>query len=291
MKITICGSDSQRNHIEWLRVFFYRLKRSGVAVTVERTFSDYLESSGLSMGWCPAVDELPVETELLLSMGGDGTFLRTAAWMRGSRVPVMGVNTGHLGYLAAYSLNDMEVIMRGLRGEYELSPRMMLEVSGTDIPEGIHPHALNEVAVSKGDTTSMVSIHAYVNGHFLADYLADGLVISTPTGSTAYNLSCGGPIIEPTQECVVLSPIAPHSMAMRPLVISAYSELRLDVCSRGAEECHVGIDGRTFSVAAAGSSLKICKSGDIVNVAQPVGSFFAGVLRHKLRWGEGPLRD
>lgn len=291
MNITLCGSDSQRSHIEWLRVFFYKLKRCGAQVAVERSFRDYLEDAGVPMGSCEPVDNLPADCDLLLSMGGDGTFLRTAAWMRGSRVPVMGINTGHLGYLAAYSLHDMEDIMRGVRGEYELSPRIMLELGGDDLPADFHPNALNEIAVSKGDTTSMVRIQVYVNGHFLADYLADGLIISTPTGSTAYNLSCGGPIIEPTQACVVLSPIAPHSLTLRPLVISADSVLRLEVSSRGAEECHVGVDGRTFSVDASGSTLRIGKSRDIVNVAQPVGSFFAGVLRHKLRWGEGPLRD
>lgn len=275
----------QDGRAESLRMLFGHLEGLGCGVNVERSFLDYLKTLGVPVEGCRGVDGFPAESDVVLSVGGDGTFLRTAAWMCGSPVPVMGVNTGHLGYLAAYSLEDMDELMRGLQGERELSPRLMLELECGAMPEDMHPYALNEVAVAKGDTTSMVNIHAYVDGHYLTDYLADGLIVATATGSTAYNLSCGGPILEPTMECMVLCPIAPHSLTVRPLVIPAGSELRLEVSSRSAVECHVGVDGRTFSVPASGAELTVHRSKDIVNVAQPEGSFFAKVLRHKLRWG------
>lgn len=290
MKIAVCGSDSQKHHLEMIGCLLEHLTHSGTEVEVERGFLSYLEASGLPTWELAAVDYLSPGTDLVVSLGGDGTLLRTAAWLRGQKVPVAGVNTGHLGYLAAYSFDDMDALLRSLDGEYEVSRRMMLEIDCAEMPADFHPHALNEVSVSKGDTTSMVNIQVYVNGQFLADYLADGLIVATPTGSTAYNLSCGGPIIEPTVECVAISPVAPHSLTLRPLVISAHSELLLKVSSRGAALCHVGVDGRTFSVPAEETILRIRKSGHIVNVAQPPGSFFAGVLRRKLRWGESPLR-
>lgn len=286
MRVALCGNISQDDRREELRQLLGVLHGIGCNVSVERSFHDYLLRLGVSTGVCVTVDVLPQYCDVVLSVGGDGTFLRTAAWIGGASVPVMGVNTGHLGYLAAYSMSDMEELRRGLIGDRELSPRIMLETECEGMPDGFYPFALNEVAVSKGDTTSMVNVRAYVNGHYLADYLADGLLVATPTGSTAYNLSCGGPILEPTMQSMVLCPIAPHSLTLRPLVISADSELRLDVSSRGAAECHIGVDGRTFAVPASGATLRVRRSCNIVNVVQPVGSFFAKVLRHKLRWGE-----
>lgn len=285
MRVTLCGNASQDDRLEDVRLLLGELLGMGCDVCVERSFHDYLSLHGLSLEGCEKVDSLPHDCGVVLSVGGDGTFLRTAAWVDGSPVPVMGVNTGHLGYLAAYSMADMEELCRGLMGERELSPRIVLETDCEGMPGDFRRFALNEVAVAKGDTTSMVNVRAYVNGHYLADYLADGLLVATPTGSTAYNLSCGGPILEPTMQSMVLCPVAPHSLTLRPLVISADSELRLEVSSRGAEECHIGVDGRTFAVPASGATLRVRRSTNIVNVAQPVGSFFAKVLRHKLRWG------
>lgn len=287
--ILVCGSDSQGEFLPEVRWLFAILRRYGFITGVERGFSDWLVTREVDIHGFYVADGMPGDTDLVISLGGDGTLLRTATLVGDSGVPVMGINTGHLGYLAGFSFDEREAVEAALRGEFIVSPRMTLRVETDTMPEGFCSFALNEVSVAKGDTTSMVSIHAYVDGRFLADYQADGLVISTPTGSTAYNMSCGGPIVQPTVECMVLSPIAPHSLTLRPLVISASSELTLVVSSRG-EECHVGVDGRTFAVPADGTRLAVKRAGRLINVAQPETYDFAEVLRRKLRWAEPPLR-
>lgn len=289
-RIAVFGNDSQDEYLSRLEAFFRIVRHEDVSVGIESGFGSYLEENGVETDGMEFVDAFPEDSDLVVSFGGDGTFLRAAAWVGDRHTPIMGINTGHLGYLAGFSLADPGEVLDALRGRYDVSPRITLRVDSGYLPEGFSPFALNDIAIVKGDTTSMVSIDAYADGHYLADYQADGLVVSTPTGSTAYNLSCGGPILQPGIECFVLSPIAPHSLTLRPLVIGADSELVLHVSSRG-EMCHVGVDGRTFSVPADGSTLLIRRAPFPVNVVQPAGVDFPEVLRKKLRWGEMPLRN
>lgn len=284
-KISIFGNNSQSAHIDSLRAFFETLAVMDLRLRVHSRFAAYLSDCGVDMNGVERVDEFPPDTDMAISIGGDGTFLRTAEWIGELAVPVMGINTGHLGYLAGFSLDKPAEVIDAVSGIYELSPRMRLRLESDYVPEGFSPLALNEVSISKGDTTSMVSIQAYIDGHYVADYQADGLVVSTPTGSTAYNLSCGGPIVQPTVENIVLSPIAPHSLTLRPLVVGADSCLRLEVSSRG-EECHVGVDGRTFAIPSEGVTLCLRRAASRVYVVLPKGSDFASILRAKLRWGE-----
>lgn len=286
-KITIFGIGSQRRSACELGDFFSMLRQSGINVCVTREFAVTLRADGIDVTGFEEVDSVAFDSDLVVSIGGDGTFLRAASAVGASGIPVMGINTGHLGYLAPSSLPLSESAVRAIHGVFEVSERMTLQVLSDMLPESFSPVALNEIAISKGDTTSMVSIQAYVNGHYLAEYQADGLIVSTPTGSTAYSLSCGGPILEPTLEGIVLSPIAPHSLTVRPLVVAASSELRLEVSSRG-EKCHVGVDGRTFTIPAEGSVVRICRGEYNVKVAQPRGIDFSEVLREKLHWGSSP---
>lgn len=283
--IAIRGNKNQDACIPDLCKFFAMLEDEGIDVGIEADFKVYLESKDIMTPFAATLQEVPSDASLVVSIGGDGTFLRTAAWVGGKNIPVMGINTGHLGYLAGFSLREPGPLFAAFRGKYELSSRMTLRVDTEYIPAGIYACALNEIAVSKGDTTSMVEVKAYIDGHYLGNYQADGLIVSTPTGSTAYNLSCGGPILEPTLGCMVLSPIAPHSLTLRPLVIPADCTLQLEVSSRGAQ-CHVGVDGRTFAVPSSGSVLTLRRSAHDVLVAQPEGTFFSDVLRNKMRWGE-----
>ena len=284
MNVTITGNKRQGIHLKEIERLLKALRIAGMQVTVESRFARYLEREGVDTGKSRLTESFPEDTDVLLSLGGDGTFLRAAAWAGASSVPVMGVNTGHLGYLAGFTLDDIGGIMEAVAGRRDISPRITLELDTPFLPCGFMPYALNEISVSKGDTTSMVDIHATVGGKFLADYLSDGLIVSTPTGSTAYNLSCGGPILAPTLDCMALTPIAPHSLSLRPVVVNAGSELTLRLDSRG-RECHIGVDGRTFAVPAKGTVLKIRKSARVINVVQPFYSDFAAVLRRKLRWG------
>lgn len=284
MKVAITGNKEQGKHLYRISELLDRLDYAGVDVVIEETFAGYLCERDSTTCGARRVASLPGDVGMVISLGGDGTFLRTADWIEGAQVPVMGINTGHLGYLAGFSLGNMDQVIRAVLGEVEVSSRITLKVACSYLPPDFSPYALNEISISKGDTTSMVEVNAYIDGHYLADYLADGMVVATPTGSTAYNLSGGGPIVAPTLECMVLTPIAPHSFTLRPLVVGAGSELVLRLRSRG-EECHVGVDGRTFAVPSNGTELRLCKSDRIVKVAQPRNVYFSSVLRKKLRWG------
>lgn len=286
MRIAIFGNNYQASHLEELRAFLYLLKESDNEIFIESEFAAYLAETGFDPGKIHVIANLPDDADIAVSIGGDGTFLQTAEWVGSRQIPIMGINTGHLGYLAGFSFDRPQEIKDALEGRYEISPRMVLMIDTPFLPPRLSPFALNEVSISKGDTTSMVEIKATVNGLYLADYLADGLVVSTPTGSTAYNLSCGGPILEPTLDSIILSPIAPHSLTLRPVVVGAGSKLCFNISSRG-DECHIGVDGRTFAIPSNGTEIKISAAPYKVNVVQPKGMDFASVLRNKLGWGGG----
>ncbi len=285
-RIAVFGNDRQEEHLEELRDFLAVLPDRFQKIYIEEGFDAYLRALGFDTRRMVRVDRMPEDAECLVSIGGDGTFLRAVAWQGKRQLPILGINTGHLGFLASHSLADPEgIINELLTGKALMENRMMLEVSAPGMPGDIWPYVLNEVSVVKGDTTSMVNVRALVDGCFLADYLADGLVVCTPTGSTAYSLSAGGPILQPTLKDIVLTPIAAHSLTMRPVVISPYSEVRLEISSRG-EECHVGLDGRMFSLPGSGASVTVRKAPFVVRVMHNPGSDFATILRSKLHWGQ-----
>lgn len=284
MKIALFGNNYQAMHLEEVREFIADLRSKQIAVAIHEEFAEYLLSHDIKINRGEICRDIPDDASMAASIGGDGTFLRTAEWVGMREIPIMGINTGHLGYLTGFSFDDPRKIEEALAGKYDISRRITLKVSSDFIPSDQYPYALNEVSVAKGDTASMVTVKATINGLFLTDYQSDGLIVSTPTGSTAYNLSCGGPILEPTLDAIVLSPIAPHSLTLRPLVVDSRSELCLELYSRG-EECHVSIDGRTFKVPSNGSEIKITKSPFHVKVVQPCSTGFPDVLRNKLNWG------
>ncbi len=265
--------------------FFRKLREKGFSVSVCRIFGDYLAQHGIAPEGFRIVDELPGDTECVISIGGDGTFLRAAQWVSGREVPILGINTGHLGFLASYSLEETDELTEVIEKDAGVvERRMMLEVECGAMPADFQPYALNEVAVMRGETASMVTVHAEVDGYFLADYMADGLVVATPTGSTAYNLSAGGPILMPTLDCAVLSPIAPHSLTMRPLVVRGDSEIRLTASSR-VRFARVSLDGRYFMMECGEDELRIRRAPFHVAVLRRPGAGFAGLLRQKLLWG------
>ncbi|MDE7438646.1 MAG: NAD(+)/NADH kinase [Muribaculaceae bacterium] len=286
-RISIYGNRQQEGYLPLLSRFFVRLLERGFEVSMASGFAASLRDQSVAL---PAeilvAEELPDDAECVVSIGGDGTFLRAAQWVGKREVPILGINTGHLGFLASYSLDQMEELMDVVADNtatYER--RMVLQVSCASMPEDFWPYALNEVSLLRGETASMVTVHAEVNGHFLADYMADGLVVATPTGSTAYNLSVGGPIMEPTLQCLVLSPIAPHSLTMRPLVIDGGSVVTLHADSR-IDNSRVSLDGRYYNIPSDGSALEIRKADFEVVVMRRPNSQFARLLRNKLLWGQ-----
>lgn len=229
-----------------------------------------------------------IKADLAISLGGDGSFLRTAQWVGACQTPILGVNAGHLGFLADMTPEELlQLTPEGLAG-LRHEERMLLEVSGVELPNGAWPYALNDVALLKTDTASMISVRAWVNGTPLTTYQADGLVVSTPTGSTAYNLSVGGPILEPGIDILLLSPVAPHQLAMRPLGVKGSSVLEFCVSSR-ADTFILSLDGRSYRLPQ-GTCLALKAAPFKIVVAQRPEHHFAATLRTKLLWGERPVR-
>ena len=234
---------------------------------------------------CTLEKELP-PVDMAVSVGGDGTFLRTAGTVRDSGVPILGINTGRLGFLAAINYADMEeTLQEVMKEKYKVEMRSLLKLTTDEAfpPEHFNVHALNEVAILKQDTASMLSIHAYINNDYLTSYQADGLVVSTPTGSTAYSLSIGGAILSPTTPSIILSAIAPHNLTSRSLVVDDSSIISLKVESR-SHMFLVSVDGES-RVLDESVSIQVRKDDYSLRIVKRIGHTFYETLRDKLMWG------
>ena len=220
---------------------------------IEENFAGFLRRRGLS-DLCPY--ELlhrndPFTADLAISLGGDGTFLRTAAFIGNRGIPILGINTGHLGFLADVSPERIPEALEAIynNGQNVVESHSVIAVScNSDHPLRTFPYALNEVALLKHDNSSLINIRTEINGDLLADYIADGLIVSTPTGSTAYALSVGGPIIAPDSDAFCIAPVAPHSLNVRPFVVKDDVDIRLTVKSR-SHRYLLSIDGRSESLS------------------------------------------
>ncbi|MBO4803297.1 MAG: NAD kinase [Muribaculaceae bacterium] len=281
-QLVIFGNTYQQGNVDKVLSLLEHLRASGFSIAVE---CDYLRF--LSRGqapWLPSFNANRVpEADMALSLGGDGTFLTTVMWVSQMGMPILGINTGHLGYLTAGHLDEeSELIDDVLAGNYRIEERTMLQVK-CDAVEIPHPWALNEVAILRHDTSSMLDMETSLRSRELTTYRGDGLIVSTPTGSTAYNMSVGGPILEPTTSCLVLSPISPHSLTMRPLVVRDDSEIVVRTHSR-ASQYEVSIDGEV-ALCPTGSTLTISRAPYCARVVQRESNNFASTLRKKLLWG------
>lgn len=286
--LAIYGNICRKEYIPSLREFIKMLSESGFILYIESEYRLYLESIGIETKAFISIKELPEDSETIISIGGDGTFLRATQWAGEKECPIVGLNTGHLGYLASYTLDEKDELIRDIKEERAvIEKRALLKMECACMPEDFWPYALNEVALLKGESASMVNIHAEIDGRYLGDYMSDGLLISTPTGSTAYNLSIGGPIIQPTIGCLVLSPIAPHSLTMRPLVVSGTSEISLK-CESRTGMWRISLDGRSFEVET-GYGVKVYEAPFKVLVLRRPEATFGLLLRNKLGWGKNPV--
>ena len=222
--------------------------------------------------------------DFAISMGGDGTFLKTASRVGKKNIPILGVNMGRLGFLADISPDDIEHTMDALhRDDYAIESRAVIEVEIDGQPMADGNYALNDVAILKRDTASMISISAHINGQLLTTYQADGLVISTPTGSTAYSLSNGGPIIVPGTKVFSMTAVAPHSLNIRPIVIPDSSVIELDVESR-SHSFLVAIDGRSEKYKE-GTKITLCRAPYYIKVVKRSDHRYFNTLREKMMWG------
>ena len=222
--------------------------------------------------------------DFAISMGGDGTFLKTACRVGKKDIPILGINMGRLGFLADISPDDIELTMESLhRDDYAIESRAVIEVTVDGQPAGECSYALNDVAILKRDTASMISIRAHINGQLLTTYQADGLVVSTPTGSTAYSLSNGGPIIVPGTKVFSMTAVAPHSLNVRPIVIPDSSVIELDVESR-SHSFLVAVDGRSEK-CKEGTKVSLRRAPYYIKVVKRSDHRYFNTLREKMMWG------
>jgi NAD+ kinase len=280
MKIAIYGSRRQAPYADSIKQLLRSLALSNVEMAMcPKLYNHLTDDLGISLPGVAYADAFPGDADLVLSIGGDGTFLRTAAWVGDAQVPIAGINTGNLGYLSAVTIDQISDFVGDLlNGNFTIERRTLIEVTTPGV-RGWR-YALNEVVMSKDDSASIISAHAYLDGKELALYKADGLIVATPTGSTAYNLSVGGPILQPTAPVWVVSPIAAHSLGMRPLVVSDTSELLVRVSGRG-HTFRLTLDGRCTTVAFD-TVVKLRKAQFNTLIVQHRGSQFQDVLRNKL---------
>ena len=237
--------------------------------------------------------EDPGGVEALLTLGGDGTLLRGARFLAGRQVPILGINLGRLGFLTSCGVEDLEpALTRLASGDFRAEARMVLDARalGVDGTERKRWFPLNDVVLHKSGFARMVSLHVSANGEEIASYAADGIVIATPTGSTAYNLSCGGPLVAPTVESILLTAIAPHTLSVRPLVLPPSAEV-LVRAEDGPEELLVTVDGQVGTTFGVGEALAVRRSERPVHIVRFPGTTFFSRMRRKLGWGGLIERD
>ena len=285
MKIGVFGNNYQLEKQKSIQTLFDKLHALRMKIYVERRFYDYLTRQSIC---APAIDGL-IESghpapDMVISLGGDGTFLRTAAWVGRQNIPILGINMGRLGFLADINPADIETTLDEIsRREYTVEERSVLELESNPPFNGNYNFALNEIAILKRDTSSMITINTCLNDEYLTNYLGDGLLIATPTGSTAYSLSVNGPIIIPQANNFVLSPVAPHSLNVRPLVIPEDFCIRLKVETRN-NNFLIALDGRS-EIYPSGSEFCIRKAGFTIQLVKRYPQNFYETLRKKLLWG------
>ncbi len=285
MRIAFFGKHFEPSFSPPISSFIHRLKEQGAEIVVEKSFYELFKQRF-------HIDEVATFSgyeeiqgcKFLISIGGDGTVLDTIPLVKDSKIPILGINTGRLGFLSNINVDKVLNAADALiKGDYDLDERSLLEVSSKGIDFKHYNFALNEVTIHKKDTSSMITIHTYLDDTFVNSYWADGLIISTPTGSTAYSLSCGGPIIVPGSQNTVLTPIAPHNLNVRPLVIPNSGKLSLTASGRD-ESFFLTLDSRSFSVPNQ-TKVTITKSDFSIFLVNLKEQNFFSTIRNKLLWG------
>ena len=285
MKVGIFGSAHQVEKHSQIKRLFETLAALDSEIYIDNRFYHYLcDVLGYEPPSAGILDNDDFDLDVALSVGGDGTFLRTAARINKKEIPILGINTGRLGFLADVSGPEIEDTLEEIfKNYYRVEDRTLLRLYTEGHVFHGYNYALNEVAVLKRDTSSMITIHTFLNDEYLTSYQSDGLVIATPTGSTAYSMSVNGPIMLPQCNSIVLSPVAPHSLNVRPLVIPDTYVITLAVESR-SKNFLIALDGRS-EVFAAGTQLTIRKADFTTKVIKRYNHTFYQTLRDKLMWG------
>ena len=288
MKIAVYGPLYNERSKSTIKILIEYLKNRSVDVFFEKDFYEsVLKISNIDIESfrCDTFKSLDNSFDLLISIGGDGTILRAITYVKDLNIPIVGINTGRLGFLATIPMNTVEKALDEIfEGNYRISKRSLL---ATTVGEGEAVFdlnfALNEITVSRKNTTSMISVETWLDDEYLTSYWADGLIVSTPTGSTGYSLSCGGPVIMPESDSFVLTPIAPHNLNARPLVISSNKIIKLKVSGREDEHL-VSLDSR-IKTLPNNTTITIQKAPFNMHMIELKDERFIETLRKKLLWG------
>tara|TARA_B100002019_G_scaffold43821_1_gene36749 strand:- start:772 stop:1650 length:879 start_codon:yes stop_codon:yes gene_type:complete len=287
MRIALFGTNFSENLDKYIQHLINKLESEKVEIYVEQFFLNYLREK---MRFKNEVltftnhEDLKDKADILFSIGGDGTLLSAVSFVRNSGIPILGINTGRLGFISSVAPDQIEQAVNDvLNKNYKTNKRTLLTLKTSNNLFKNKNFALNEVAVLKKDTSSMIKIEAYVDDEFLNTYWADGLIVSTPTGSTGYSLSCGGPIIAPGTNNIIITPIAQHNLNVRPIVINHNSTVKLKVEDRD-ELALVSLDScsRAFDSSV---ELTIKKANFKINLIEPQNNTFISTVRQKLMWG------
>ncbi len=285
LKFAIFGNEYQAKKSTSIEMILDYLAQKGAEIYVENAYYEFLtRSQHIDVKAAGVFEDYNFDVDYVISMGGDGTFLKAASRVGAKGTPIIGVNMGRLGFLADVLPGEVEAALDSLyAGECQIEEHAVIQVEAEGGVLAGNPFALNDIAVLKRDDASMISIRTQVDGEFLVTYQADGLVVTTSTGSTAYNLSNGGPIIIPQSSSLCLTPVAPHSLNIRPVVINDTAEITLDVESR-SHNYLVAIDGRSERMTE-GTRLVIRKAAHTIKIVKQRNQRYFSTLREKLMWG------
>lgn len=287
MTIAIFGSPYPQHFSKYIQHLIKKLETEHIKIIVEETFYLFLKNNvrlKKEAETFNSYEKLKDNANYLLSIGGDGTLLKAATYVRSSNIPILGINTGRLGFISSISAAQIDDAINDLlKGSFKINERTLLELNTDKNLFKEKNFALNEVAVSKKDTSSMIRIDAFVDDEFLNTYWADGLVVSTPTGSTGYSLSCGGPIIMPGTNNIIITPNAPHNLNVRPIVIDDGSVVKLKVEDRD-QLALVSLDSRARAFDSD-TELIIKKADFKIQLIHPQNNSFTSTIRNKLMWG------
>jgi len=287
MKIAIYGNRVEDVFMKDIQLLIDELKKNEADISIHNKLFNLLQTKISGIESCKSFDNqksIDPNTDYLISLGGDGTFLDTVLLVGSNEIPVLGINTGRLGFLSNTDTSEISYAIACLKQkDFKIEYRSILHIESDHIDFGNDDFALNEVSIMKRDTSSMITIHVNLDGSHLNSYWADGLIISTATGSTAYSLSCGGPILTPSSESFVITPIAPHNLNVRPIVISDSSKLELVIEGR-TDSSLVALDSRSYELNHE-SCLRIRKADHKIALIQLPKHTFLSSLRNKLNWG------
>ena len=285
LRFALFGNVYQQHKSAAIRQLLDCLHRHGASILIDEEYYDFLRCAELAdIEQADTFTGCDFEADFAISMGGDGTLLKTASRVRQKQIPILGVNMGRLGFLADVSADSIEETIDALyRGDYSVEDRSLIHVETNGEPIEGYECALNDVAILKRDSASMISVRASINGEYLTTYQADGLIVSTPTGSTAYSLSNGGPIIVPRTGVMLMTAVAPHSLNVRPIVLPDTAQIELTVTSR-SHTFLVAIDGRSGKLPE-GTTLRLTRAPYMVKVVKRSGTRYFTTLREKMMWG------